>query len=106
MKPVNKNCIICSKEKSSYKCPKCNVFYCSVACCTTHKTCCGQIELPISDKIDILPNISLTSLTPLLPDSSTLSSDEKDNSDLLLGNVIYIYIIYLITTIYISLIFN
>jgi hypothetical protein len=87
MKTVNKNCVICTKEKSSYKCPRCSSFYCSVACCTTHKEICGKDVLPIvSDKLEILPNLSLTSLSPLLPPSSTLSNDDKDNSDLLLGN--------------------
>lgn len=32
-----KLCCVCSKEKSSYKCPGCSRVYCSVDCCKQHK---------------------------------------------------------------------
>lgn len=35
--PKFKACIVCEKEKSSYKCPKCRGFYCSLACFKIHK---------------------------------------------------------------------
>ena len=40
-----KLCIMCNKDKSPYKCPKCGVFYCSVACCNLHKyeSCNGSL---------------------------------------------------------------
>ena len=38
-------CVICSKEKCTYKCPKCRVSYCSVICCSEHKQSCGAASL-------------------------------------------------------------
>jgi zinc finger HIT domain-containing protein 3 len=40
MSKPKKDCVICKKSGSSYKCPKCLVFYCSAACCSTHKLEC------------------------------------------------------------------
>lgn len=34
-----KECIVCRKAGSAYKCPKCNGPYCSVKCCQEHKPC-------------------------------------------------------------------
>ena len=39
---MDKNCIICTKENSSYKCPQCFSRYCSLACCKSHKLICTQ----------------------------------------------------------------
>lgn len=35
-------CICCHKEKAPYRCPKCSVKYCSVACYKIHKECCSS----------------------------------------------------------------
>lgn len=36
------SCIICSEEKSIYKCPKCRSIYCSVKCNNVHKLNCSN----------------------------------------------------------------
>jgi hypothetical protein len=36
-----KECIVCNKEKCSYKCPKCMSPYCSLGCWATHKGTCA-----------------------------------------------------------------
>lgn len=38
-----KQCIICNKENSNYKCPRCKTPYCSLACCKTHKQDCADV---------------------------------------------------------------
>eukprot|EP01041_Mallomonas_annulata_P009582 gene9582-19917_t len=33
-------CVICNKDKPSYKCPRCRLKYCSAGCCSAHKLNC------------------------------------------------------------------
>jgi hypothetical protein len=48
--PLNtKVCVVCNKERSAYKCPRCLLFYCSKDCCTTHKLTCGVTTITPSD---------------------------------------------------------
>lgn len=35
-----KECVVCQKVNSNYRCPTCRLHYCSVSCCTTHKLNC------------------------------------------------------------------
>ena len=37
-----KICIICNKENSNYKCPKCKEFYCCIECFKKHKENCNN----------------------------------------------------------------
>ncbi len=37
-----KECVVCSKVNSVYKCPQCSSLYCSVTCCRSHKLECGS----------------------------------------------------------------
>eukprot|EP01039_Chlorochromonas_danica_P000832 gene832-905_t len=39
-KAIPKQCVICHKDNSAYKCPKCRAFYCSKDCCSQHKEVC------------------------------------------------------------------
>ncbi|KAK8795275.1 hypothetical protein WA588_004123, partial [Blastocystis sp. NMH] len=45
---------VCSQEKAKYKCPACNVGYCSVGCYKKHKESCSASETPVAktDKRD------------------------------------------------------
>ncbi|XP_008547006.1 zinc finger HIT domain-containing protein 3 [Microplitis demolitor] len=33
-----KDCCVCQKKNSAYKCPTCKQFYCSATCCKSHKS--------------------------------------------------------------------
>lgn len=37
-KSIEKSCVICAKENSAYRCPKCRQHYCSKDCCAAHKS--------------------------------------------------------------------
>ncbi|CAI5759469.1 unnamed protein product [Candida verbasci] len=55
-------CQICNTNESKYKCPKCNIPYCSLACykSESHKEP-EQIEKPKSNKIEIASDINSNS---------------------------------------------
>lgn len=39
---MDAKCIVCSRDKPPYKCPRCYVGYCSMGCCKEHRQACGQ----------------------------------------------------------------
>ena len=53
---IMKICVCCSKEKSKYKCPRCDKFYCSANCCVIHKSECIVSIDSEKTKIDIAEN--------------------------------------------------
>lgn len=53
----NKSCIVCEKEKSSYKCPKCLGFYCSLACFKLHKEENCQFSVSNQSSVNTMLNI-------------------------------------------------
>lgn len=57
---MKKNCIVCDKDGSAYKCPTCRNPYCSVVCCKEHKkAACTPAPPPVSDTdTDIKENAS------------------------------------------------
>jgi hypothetical protein len=63
-----KDCIICGKISSSYKCPRCFAFYCSKDCCTSHKEFCSIS----AGESSILKN---TASTPIKTDSNNTSAE-------------------------------
>jgi len=42
-KIIKKECVVCSKKESAYKCPSCRCFYCSLKCSKIHKEECVPI---------------------------------------------------------------
>mmetsp|Transcript_11881 Transcript_11881/g.13782 ORF Transcript_11881/g.13782 Transcript_11881/m.13782 type:complete len:337 (-) Transcript_11881:43-1053(-) len=40
--PKNRICQVCARKESKYKCPKCNVSYCTVDCYRSHGTGCTE----------------------------------------------------------------
>lgn len=42
---MEKQCIVCLKEKANYRCPSCRERYCSVICCTRHKLNCNNDKI-------------------------------------------------------------
>ncbi len=48
-----KECVICQKENSAYKCPACKSHYCSLICCKTHKETC----IPVA-KVTTIPIVT------------------------------------------------
>ena len=95
-KPAD-TCSVCSGEPK-YKCPTCRAFYCSVACCRTHKETCSKINKEEKEttkinketskyvSIDSLPQYF--SLKPTFPSRSNrikrnndLGQDDNDDDD-------------------------
>ena len=74
---MDKTCIICTKEKSSYKCPQCLFRYCSLACCKSHKLICTQTLLSSNSKAAIATTSS--SSQPTI-ESSIVKDEIKDES--------------------------
>ena len=42
VQPAGKSCGVCAAAAASYRCPRCDLRYCSVACCRTHKETCSN----------------------------------------------------------------
>ena len=73
---MDKTCIICAKENSSYKCPQCFSRYCSLACCKSHKLICT-----LTSSSDSKAAIATTSSSSLPINEVTIVKDEiKDVS--------------------------
>ena len=47
------SCVVCSKAKAGYKCPKCRSVYCSLGCNKSHKLVC-HLTIPVSTSVDDL----------------------------------------------------
>ena len=57
-------CVVCSKTKASYKCPKCRSVYCSLGCNKAHKLVChSAIRLPSSVNEDAAQPLAVASQT-------------------------------------------
>ncbi|KAM3934501.1 zinc finger HIT domain-containing protein 3 [Leptodactylus fuscus] len=61
--PVNSmgdSCCVCSVETEKYRCPRCKLRYCSLACCKTHKDRCVPKEATSSERITSVPGVLQT----------------------------------------------
>lgn len=70
MEKGDKICLICSKHATKYRCPKCDVKYCSLGCFKTHKESC-QVN-----------SVSAKELTPPAAREDTSSSKEDPSLSL------------------------
>jgi hypothetical protein len=71
---VKKECVVCQKVNSSYKCPKCLSPYCCSGCWATHKqSCAAQL---VANAVD---SVAVDILAPVAPVESmrTISKDQK-----------------------------
>merc|ERR1712151_176466 len=62
-------CIVCNITTDKYKCPKCFMRYCSIACYRTHKESCSNNNTKQDDNNTIKVNGTNTSTTLLLPNN-------------------------------------
>ena len=92
-----KKCEVCAENESKYKCPKCKVVYCSLACYKAHKDKCEtQVETRTDDQpmrleasdqnassntetlTNVPPGSSSTSIFAELSNAKTSEPDLKD----------------------------
>ncbi|KAL0082067.1 hypothetical protein F4703DRAFT_1863248 [Phycomyces blakesleeanus] len=70
---MDKYCKVCSGTDAKYKCPKCKILYCSLACYKVHKsTPCESNEQPVQEKEPIRKEIPFEDEE----DESRLSEDK------------------------------
>lgn len=62
-----KDCVVCSKNSSCYKCPRCSAFYCSVVCCRQHKSDCSNEVSHTSNEVNSQQNSLTNELKESLP---------------------------------------
>mmetsp|Transcript_8433 Transcript_8433/g.8597 ORF Transcript_8433/g.8597 Transcript_8433/m.8597 type:complete len:144 (-) Transcript_8433:191-622(-) len=77
-------CVCCSKANPSYRCPRCREKYCSVDCCSRHKSVCQKVDI---DKLEckILPK---TDTQPL----PAVNTKDDSNRPILLNEQDYEYL--------------
>jgi hypothetical protein len=81
---MSKDCVVCQKENANYRCPCCRARYCSVTCCSTHKTSCSQLDQKEKDANGELDNESLkkeavTESCPKREDSQRILTEAEKN---------------------------
>ena len=78
MKP--RKCRVCKQQQSKYKCPKCFLPYCSVACNHTHRETCTLLETPPSALEQVKPELKEPLPERLVtgPDDEEFESDSPD----------------------------
>ncbi len=78
-KNTKKDCIVCGKSSSAYKCPRCFMFYCSKDCCSTHKSTCSNDH---SEETCRAPSVTNTAMTEHINSALELTDDTIPSVDL------------------------
>lgn len=60
---MTNSCVVCSKLKSSYKCPKCRSCYCSLQCNKVHKSVCSAVSGTVQSEVSERNDKTFTNLT-------------------------------------------
>jgi hypothetical protein len=73
---AKKECTVCQKANSSYKCPKCLSPYCCSGCWATHKQSCPAIQVTAKEAEGSEVEVPAATRTPAAS-TSTASNDQK-----------------------------
>lgn len=80
VKPKLKECVVCEKEKSAYKCPSCRSFYCSSKCCSIHKSICIEAKRSLEDGSEEKSSEKRVKLSLTTNEQSTANMNDDDFS--------------------------
>ena len=89
MVKTNRECCVCTKFDSPYKCPRCKSFYCCLECSKKHKNdCTVDTQNTMSPKIDSTKNILSASNAIIKYDLLSMDQVEKLNNSTYINTMI------------------
>ncbi|KAI9019499.1 hypothetical protein CLU79DRAFT_720202 [Phycomyces nitens] len=88
---MDKYCKVCSSTDAKYKCPKCKILYCSLACYKVHKSTPCESNDPVKEQLE---TESIRKEIPFEDEEDESRLSEEKLSSLLYANELRPYLKY------------